>query len=299
MNTKIILTLFALVLVLTTLVFFVHRIQDFNKKDIVVPTYITETIPEKEEVHCDDYTSVYESEKLKEYYTCYKEGDFSYKLNFLRHVLTITEYENTLAKNGSKFTKQQAYGLVQVALIDLSPTNIEIYDETNDLLKKIESEFFVGPIRRNKLSYYLFSLFGYQDFDYNFTSHGKGYVSIFTCLTGLGASVNYDIVQLAENGVVDVDEYQIINELIEKMKTIYGPDVYAEGRDGITVLNKKQPFEIKVYLHKDFNSAACCSDLFVKCRTKDFTSVIKGSIKHCYVPEDVQVPDDQLDWQSL
>jgi hypothetical protein len=299
MITKIILTLFALVFVLTTLVFFVHRIQDFNKKDIVVPTYITETIPEKEEVHCDDYTSVYESEKLKEYYTCYKEGDFGYKLNFLRHVLTITEYENTLAKNRLSFTQKQAYGLVQIMLNEISVSNFEMYDETNDLLKKIESEFFIGPVRRNKLSYYLFSLFGYQDFDYEFKSYGKGFINIYYCLSGTGAGVRNDIVKLAENGVIDVDEYQLVNELIGQMQMIYGSEVYSEGRDGISVQNKKHPFEIKVYLHRDNNSAACCPDLFVKCKTKDFTSVIKGSIKHCYVPEDVQVPDDQLDWQSL
>ncbi len=299
MNNKIILTFIALIIVSSTLLFFISRIQEQKSDDLPGPTYRIESVPEKEEVHCEDFANIYESEKLKEFYTCYKEGDFRYKLDFLRHVLTITEYENSLAKYGSKFTQQQAYGLVQTMLNEISVSNFEMYDETNDLLKKIESEFFVGPVRRNKLSYYLFSLFGYQDFNYDFTSYGKGFVNIYYSLSGTGAGVRNDIVKLAENGVIDVDEYQLINELIGQMQMIYGGEVYSEGRDGISVLNKKQPFEIKVYLHRDNNSAACCPDLFVKCKTKDFKSVIKGSIKHCYVPEDVQVPDDQLEWQSL
>jgi hypothetical protein len=141
MITKIILTLFALVLVSATLVFFVSRFEDIQRKHRPELAYTTETVPEKEENHCKEYVNIYESEKLKEYYTCYKEGDFGYKLNFLRHVLTITEYENTLAKNGSKFTKQQAYGLVQIMLNEISVSNFEMYEETYDLLKKLKVSF--------------------------------------------------------------------------------------------------------------------------------------------------------------
>jgi ABC-type dipeptide/oligopeptide/nickel transport system permease component len=102
MIAKIILTLFALVLVsAATLVFFVSRFENSIRKHRPELAYTTETVPEKEENHCKDYVNIYEIERLKEYYTCYKKGDLGYKLNFLRHVLTITEYENTLAKNGS------------------------------------------------------------------------------------------------------------------------------------------------------------------------------------------------------
>ena len=299
MNYKIILTLIALIIVSSILIFFVTRIQEARTDDIPGPTYTTETVQEKVEVHCEDYANIYESEKLKEFYTCYKEGDFRYKLNFLRHVLTITEYENSLAKYGSKYTQQQAYGLVQVMLSDITVSNFEMFDETNDLLKKIESEFFVGPVRPKQLSYYLFSLFGYEYFNYEFTNYGKGFVNIYYSLSGTGAGIRNDIVKLADYGVDDVDENQLINELIGQMQMIYGNEVYSEGRDGISLLNKKHPFEIKVYLHKDYNSGACCPDLFVKCKTKDFKTVIKGSIKHCYVPEDVEISDDQLEWQSL
>lgn len=226
-----------------------------------------------------------------------ERGNTDTKLKYLQQYLLLSNYDLAKKEYSGSYNDQQLFALVKRAHEFVFEFEDEDgYESDESTLKWITYNLKRDPFGPGLLDSIKLVLFA-ESMYFELHKLDNDYVHIGCNVSGTGAGGRNDLVKLTSWGYTEVHEEYLIEKAIDLMKRKYGQSVYAEERDGVSVLKYDGSFEVMIFLHKDENSAACCPDLAVKCRTQDFETIIPGSVMHLSI-KNSEYPNEKSKWKK-
>lgn len=250
----------------------------------------------KNEFMIEDFTSVRNlDDLLKQSDKMENSSNYTQK-KYLHQFLLLYNYEQAQKDYKGKFNKYQLYAMLN----RVHEFVYEFYEEDvldQKLLNWISINIKKSPLQNSFIDSVKYIL-NAEMLSYNFLDIGNRFTYIICYLSGVAAGIRHDLIELTSTGYSDVHEELLIEKASKLMKRKFGNSVYAEDRNGIGIQkSNKHDFEVIISLHRNEDSGACCPDLFVKCRTRDFESIIPGSISYHYSKKGV-FPGKKTKWKK-
>ena len=244
----------------------------------------------------EDFTSVRNLDDLLKQRDIFINSNSYSQKKYIQQFLLLYNFEQAQIDYKGKFNKYQLYAMLN----RVHEFMYELYEEDaldDKLLDWILINIKKSPLQNSFIDSVKYIL-NAEMLSYNFVEIGNKFTYIICYLSGVAAGTRNDLVKLTPNGYMDIHEEMMIESAIEMMQYKFGNSVYAEDRNGIYIQkSNKDDFEVIIALHRNEDSGACCPDLFVKCRTRDFESIVSGSISYYYSKKS-KFPEKKTRWKK-